>query len=149
MLPVQGSRFPGLGFEGSARLFCILNAFTRLPSNLGLKRVPFFAKNGFIREPKPPKKGTRVLLGILVHLLVWLMPGTGLRVQTLIASGGLKGQDPRFKCAETKQASGLETTCRLVKVPCVSMWSSCRSSGWDEGQRQARGAFSPEKPKQP
>ena len=33
--------------------------------NLGLKRVPLFCLKGLKREPKPPKKGKRVLLGIL------------------------------------------------------------------------------------
>ena len=43
---------------------------TRLPSNQGLKRVPFFCLKGFTREPKPPKKGIRALLGILVRMLL-------------------------------------------------------------------------------
>ena len=45
-----------------------ISPYTRLPSNLGLKRVTFFCLKGFIREPKPPKKGIRELLGILVYI---------------------------------------------------------------------------------
>ena len=39
---------------------------SRLPSNLGLKKGALFCLKGLIREPAPPKKGIRVLLGILV-----------------------------------------------------------------------------------
>ena len=38
---------------------------TKLKQPPGIKRVPFFCLKGFIREPKPPKKGIRALLGIL------------------------------------------------------------------------------------
>ena len=38
---------------------------SRLPSKLGFEKVPLFASRGFMREPNPPRKGIRVLLGIL------------------------------------------------------------------------------------
>ena len=38
---------------------------SRLPSNLGVKRMPFFAERGLEGNLNPPKKGIRVLLGIL------------------------------------------------------------------------------------
>ena len=41
----------------------------RLSSNPGLKRAPFFCLKGFIREPKPSKKGIRVVLGHPRHLV--------------------------------------------------------------------------------
>ena len=43
-----------------------ISNLSRLPSNLGLKRVPFFAQRGLQGNLNPPKKGIRVLLGILV-----------------------------------------------------------------------------------
>ena len=39
--------------------------FSRLPSNLGFKRVPFLLK-GVYKGTETPKKGIRVLLGILL-----------------------------------------------------------------------------------
>ena len=49
--------------KGQKGLLWVLD--TRLPRNLGLKKGALFCLKGFIREPKPPKKGIRVLLGIL------------------------------------------------------------------------------------
>ena len=37
----------------------VVGSYSRLPSNLGLKRVPFFCLKGFRREPKPPQLGNK------------------------------------------------------------------------------------------
>ena len=38
---------------------------------LRLKKGALSCLKGFIREPKPPKRGTRVLLGILAYRKNW------------------------------------------------------------------------------
>ena len=45
--------------------------------------MPLFSLKGFIREPKPPKKGVRALLGILASV-VW---GTALFILEDLGGG--------------------------------------------------------------